>query len=79
MQAGTAPGVTIEGLLVSTADKVWRDKRVPDLEDRLVQALATETGGEPWEEYLVLDDLLARLGADASHRLAFQASFPIEQ
>ncbi|MER5737320.1 HD domain-containing protein [Streptomyces sp. NPDC002262] len=71
--------VTIEDLLVSTADKVWKDKRVPDLEDRLVQALAAATGREPWEEYLALDDLLTRLGADAAHRLAFQAAFPVNQ
>ncbi|MFH7595274.1 HD domain-containing protein [Streptomyces racemochromogenes] len=73
------PDVTIEELLVSTADKVWKDKRVPDLENRLVQALAAATGREPWEEYLALDDLLTRLGTDAAHRLAFQAAFPINQ
>ncbi|MEW1906797.1 MULTISPECIES: HD domain-containing protein [unclassified Streptomyces] len=73
------PDVMIEDLLVSTADKVWKDKRVPDLEDRLVQALAAATGRAPWEEYLALDDLLTRLGADAAHRLAFQAAFPVDQ
>ncbi|MET9610021.1 HD domain-containing protein [Streptomyces sp. NPDC006512] len=72
------PTVTIEDLLVSTADKVWKDKRVPDLEDRLVRALTAATGREPWEEYLALDDLLTRLGADAARRLAFQAAFPVD-
>ncbi|MET9664526.1 HD domain-containing protein [Streptomyces sp. NPDC006475] len=71
------PAVTIEDLLVSTADKVWKDKRVPDLEDRLVRALAGATGREPWEEYLALDDLLSGLGADAARRLAFQSEFPV--
>ncbi|MCX5612791.1 MULTISPECIES: HD domain-containing protein [unclassified Streptomyces] len=71
------PAVTIEDLLVSTADKVWKDKRVRDLEDRLVTALAGATGREPWEEYLALDDLFARLGEDAGHRLAFQSEFPV--
>ncbi|MFF7203315.1 HD domain-containing protein [Streptomyces sp. NPDC008141] len=71
------PAVTIEDLLVSTADKVWKDERVPDLEDRLVRALAEATGREPWEEYLALDDLLSGLGADAGRRLAFQAEFPV--
>ncbi len=71
------PAVTIEDLLVSTADKVWKDKRVPDLEDRLVRALAGATGREPWEEYLALDDLLSGLGADAGRRLAFQSEFPV--
>ena len=71
------PAVTIEDLLVSTADKVWKDKRVPSLEDRLVKALAVAVRREPWEEYLALDDLLARLGADAGPRLAFQSAFPV--
>ncbi|MEU6215002.1 HD domain-containing protein [Streptomyces sp. NPDC047023] len=57
-----SPDVTIEELLVSTADKIWKDKRVPDLEDRLVQVLAAATGREPWEEYLALDDLLTQIG-----------------
>ncbi|GLX19561.1 HD domain-containing protein [Streptomyces lavendulae] len=73
------PGVGVEDLLVSTADKVWKDKRVPDLEDRLVRALAAAAGREPWEEYLALDDVLTRLGEDAAHRLAFQASFPVDR
>ncbi|MFE4968930.1 HD domain-containing protein [Streptomyces sp. NPDC056660] len=72
-----APDVTMEDLLVSAADKVWKDKRVSDLEDRLVRALAGATQREPWEEYLALDDLLTRLGADAAPRLAFQSAFPV--
>ncbi|NXY99538.1 HD domain-containing protein [Streptomyces sp. BR123] len=71
------PAVTIEDLLVSTADKAWKDKRVPGLEDRLVRTLAGAAHREPWEEYLALDDLLTRLGAGAGHRLAFQSSFPV--
>ncbi|MGW4704862.1 HD domain-containing protein [Streptomyces sp. NPDC004285] len=73
----TAPGVTLEDLLVSTADKVWKNKRVPELED-LVVARLTEASGRPrWEEFLALDELLERLGAAADARLAFQASFPV--
>ncbi|MER5527237.1 HD domain-containing protein [Streptomyces sp. NPDC002677] len=72
-----APDVTVEDLLVSAADKVWKDKRVSGIEDRLVTALAGTTQREPWEEYLALDDLFTRLGADAAPRLAFQAAFPV--
>ncbi|MFG2297677.1 HD domain-containing protein [Streptomyces sp. NPDC048603] len=72
------PAATVEDLLVSMADKVWKDQRVPGLEDRFVRELADATGREPWEEYLALDDLLTRLGADAPRRLAFQAAFPVE-
>lgn len=72
------PAATVEDLLVSTADKVWKDKRVTDLEDRLVRALAEATGREPWEEFLAVDDVLTRLGADAGRRPAFQAAFSTE-
>ncbi|MGV9313587.1 HD domain-containing protein [Streptomyces sp. NPDC003691] len=71
-----APTVTIEDLLVAAADKVWKDKRVPGLEERLARTLAAAAGREPWEEFLALDDLLTRIGADAAGRLVFQSAFP---
>ncbi|WP_258309615.1 HD domain-containing protein [Streptomyces sp. CG 926] len=72
-----APGTTLEDLLVSTADKVWKNKRLQELEDLLIARLVHETGGEHWEEYLALDDLLTRIGDAADGRLAFQASYPV--
>ncbi|MFE6051696.1 HDIG domain-containing metalloprotein [Kitasatospora sp. NPDC056446] len=71
------PGVTVEDLLVSLADKVWKDKRVRDLEDLVVERLAAATGREPWEAFLALDDLLTRIGEDAPRRLAVQARYPV--
>ncbi|WP_312018691.1 HD domain-containing protein [Streptomyces sp. I05A-00742] len=73
----TDPGTTLEDLLVSTADKVWKNKRVPELEDLLISRLAGATGREHWEEYLALDELLGRIGEGADDRLAFQSSFPV--
>ncbi|MFJ6479408.1 MULTISPECIES: phosphohydrolase [unclassified Streptomyces] len=73
----TAPGTTLEDLLVSTADKVWKNKRVQELEDLVITRLAQATGGQHWEEYLAFDDLLTRIGEGADGRLAFQASFPV--
>jgi hypothetical protein len=73
----TAPGATLEDLLVSTADKVWKNRRVPGLEDLVLSRLARATGREHWEEYLALDDLLGHIGNGADARLAFQASFPV--
>ncbi len=67
----------MEDLLVSLADKVWKNKRVRELEDLVVGRLA-EVGGRPvWEEFLALDDLLDPLGAGADRRLAFQAAYPV--
>jgi hypothetical protein len=68
---------TVEDLLVSVADKVWKGRRVPDLEDLLIDRLAASSGAERWAEYLALDDLLTRIAEPADRRLAFQAAFPV--
>lgn len=66
----------VEDLVVSVADKVWKNKRVPDLEDLLVARLAAASGREAWEEFVALDDLLTRVGEGADARLRFQSSYP---
>ncbi|MGP3973995.1 HD domain-containing protein [Streptomyces sp. 8N114] len=73
----TDPDATFEDLLVSTADKVWKNKRVAELEDLLISRLAHATGQQHWAEYLALDELLEHIGNGADRRLAFQASFPV--
>jgi hypothetical protein len=75
--AWTGPGIEIEDLLVSVADKIWKNKRVPDLEDLVVTRLAEASGRTTWEEFLAFDDLLASIGDDANQRLAFQAAYPV--
>ncbi len=71
----TGPDIGIEDLLVTLADKVWKAKRVPDLEQRVVEHLPA--GQEPWAAFMALDDFLDALAADADSRLAFQATYPI--
>ncbi|MCO5984937.1 HD domain-containing protein [Actinoallomurus spadix] len=73
----TEPGITIEDLLVSLADKIWKAKRLPDLEQRAVAYLTEASGKAPWQVFRDLDDLLTDIAADADHRLAFQSSYPI--
>lgn len=75
--AWTRPGTGLEDLLVSLADKIWKNKRVPDLEDLVVARLAGATGRPAWEEFLALDEILSPIGDEAGQRLQFQASFPI--
>ncbi|MFI6001563.1 HD domain-containing protein [Streptomyces sp. NPDC051366] len=72
-----APGISVEELLVSTADKVWKGKRVPELENLLVRRIAEAAGTEPWAVFLDLDELLGRIADGADRRLAFQAAFPV--
>ncbi|MEV6484342.1 HD domain-containing protein [Streptomyces sp. NPDC051576] len=73
----TRSTVGLEDLLVSLADKVWKNKRVPDLEDLVVARLAEATGRAVWEEFLALDEVLTGIGDGADARLAFQSSFPV--
>lgn len=72
-----APGAGVEDLLVSLADKVWKNKRVPGLEDLVVAELARAGGRPVWEEFLALDTFLTGVGEDADRRLAWQAAHPV--
>jgi len=74
--AWTGEEAGMEDLLVSLADKIWKNKRVPELEDLVVARLATASGRPVWEEFLDLDSVLARIGDQADARLAFQMSYP---
>lgn len=73
------PEIGMDDLLVSLADKVWKGKRVADLEQLVIDRLTVATGRPLWEVFLDLDDILDRLAADADHRLAFQASHPVAE
>ncbi|WP_285486099.1 HD domain-containing protein [Amycolatopsis taiwanensis] len=71
------PGVGIEDLLVSLADKIWKNKRVSGLEDLVVAELAHASGRAAWEEFMNLDETLTRIGDGAEERLAYQMSYPV--
>ncbi|MFD0687152.1 HD domain-containing protein [Actinomadura fibrosa] len=71
------PDIGVDDLLVSLADKVWKGKRVPDLEGRIVDALVAASGAEPWQAFMDLDDVCDRLAAGADRRLAFQSAYPV--
>jgi hypothetical protein len=72
------PGAAVEDLMVSVADKIWKNKRVPDLEGLLVARFAQASGRDAWQEFADLDTLLEAIGDGAGDRIAFQASFPAE-
>lgn len=72
-----APGVETEDLLVSLADKVWKNKRVADLENLVVAELSRAGGRPAWEEFLALDEFLTAVGEGADGRLAWQAAHPV--
>ncbi|GAA3741265.1 hypothetical protein HDA32_002513 [Spinactinospora alkalitolerans] len=72
-----APGRTLEDLLVSLADTVWKGRRAVELEQRVVELLARASGRAGWEVFLELDDLLGDIAAGADERLAHQARHPL--
>ncbi|MER5428236.1 HD domain-containing protein [Streptomyces sp. NPDC002588] len=72
-----APDVGVDDLLVSLADKVWKNKRVADLEDLVVAELSRACGRPVWQEFLALDEFLTGLGEGADGRLAWQAVHPV--
>ncbi|HEV2639596.1 MAG TPA: HD domain-containing protein [Actinocrinis sp.] len=72
------PGITVEDLMVSLADKSWKSKRKPDLEVMVIAELTRAAGGEEWEHFLALDELLTRIGRDSDRRIALQSSFPVD-
>ena len=49
--------------MVSVADKIWKNKRIPDLEDLPVVRLARASGREGWQELADLDTLLEAIGS----------------
>ena len=69
---------SLEDLLVSLADKVWKAKRVSDLEKLVTDRLAEASAQEPWQVFMSLDDELTRIAADADRRLAFQSAYPVQ-
>ena len=59
---------------VPPADKVWKGKREDALEQALLNRIAAASGHEPWQVWLTLDDILAKLADAAPQRLRWQAS-----
>lgn len=67
----------MDELLVSLADKIWKGKRVADLEDLVVARLTAASGRQAWDEFLNLDQVLTDIGDGADERLAYQMAFPL--
>ncbi|MEO3924624.1 HD domain-containing protein [Micromonosporaceae bacterium B7E4] len=73
-----SPEATIEELLVSLADKVWKGRREADLETRIVDRLAAAGGQQRWAAFLALDDVLTGIAEEADARLDFQSRYPVD-
>lgn len=76
---GWGPGSDVEDLLVSLADKIWKGKRVPDLEQLVTDRVTALAGTDPWQTLLALDEELERVAATALWRLGIQNSYPVQE
>ena len=68
---------TIESLLVSLADKIWKGSRVSELEDLVAAKISQASALEKWEAYLLLDDIIQKIASGADKRLAWQNRFEV--
>ena len=62
-------GVALEELLVALADKLWKGKRVPELEERVLARLVERAGRAQWDLFVPFDDLCERVAAQGPQRL----------
>lgn len=61
--------VEIEDLIVSLADKIWKSKRVDDLEERLCSKIAKQLQLDFWKIYQEFDVILSKIALSADKNL----------
>jgi len=61
--------VSFEELLVALADKLWKGVRKPELEERVVDAVAAVLRTDRWNLFVTLDSLFEEVAADGTTRL----------
>jgi hypothetical protein len=65
-------GLTIEDLLVSLADKLWKGKRIEALEEKIRIKIDAATSMDYWNINLKLDAICEQIARDADRRLSEQ-------
>jgi hypothetical protein len=63
-------GVSFEERSVALADKLWKGKRVDDLEMMVIEEAAHRAGKERWAMFTSLDSLFEEIAAEGPSRLA---------
>jgi len=65
----------LEPVLVALADKLWKGKRVAELEEQAIQMLATAADRDLWELWPTLDAIFESVAASGDRRLARSESY----
>jgi hypothetical protein len=63
-------GVSFEERLVALADKLWKGKREPALEQKVVEAAAEKLGRGFWDTFVALDTCFEDIASGGTGRLA---------
>ncbi len=64
--------INIEDLLVSAADKIWKGKRIDELEEKLISKLSAHLRIDYWAVFSTVDKILSKIALDADQRLLWQ-------
>ena len=65
-----AAGITFEELSVALADKLWKGKRVPELELRVIDLVAHKLSADRWDIFGKLDGAFEEIADGGADRLA---------
>jgi len=64
------PGVSFEERSVALADKLWKGKRVEELEMMIIDEAAERTGRDRWVLFTPLDSVFEQIASEGPNRLA---------
>ena len=63
------PNCDLEDLIVALADKLWKGKRVPALEEKIIKLISQEAKQDYWEIFSKLDSQFESVAASGHDRL----------
>ncbi len=63
---------TLEDLLVTLSDKIWKGKRINELEEQISLIISQQLSLDFWETYQKLNLMLERISLSADEKLAWQ-------
>jgi hypothetical protein len=61
--------ISFEELTVALSDKLWKGKRVPELELLVIDAIALKQGLDRWDVFSGLDDIFEKVASLGANRL----------
>ena len=60
---------SFEELLIAIADKLWKGKRVNELEKKVIEEIVKLTKEDPWKIYVEMDSCFEKIASFGEERL----------